>query len=548
MMCIKAHQKNLTMVADIDPSIPQYALSDPIRLRQILINLIGNALKFTEEGGIFLKMHRELNTTDRTLILFEVLDTGIGFDLSQKENLFKEFVQDESTSQKSEGTGLGLAICKRIIEIMGGTISCEGYKGFGAIFRFTLPFRVLEETNIKTVPMLDKSILLVKESHTKFDSEVKSILQQQDCQWDEVEQIDHVDKQKHYDYILVFSNQDGSTSLRVKDSLKSTTAKWILLSSTKDHLLPFKARQQGYLYVIQELLDQNHLLSILTAEDQLTKSTQSTHASTFDLDQTRAFLSAINNHQPILAVDDTMTNRTLVKHQLELLGIQCDLAENGLEALKKAQSNHYAAMLVDCSMPIMDGYEFTRQFRNHESLTGQRTPIIAMTAHVVAGDREKCLEAGMDDYLSKPVRIDRLASILKKWINESQIEIPEVDTIPSTSTPVDINWLENELGLDDPKDLNEVLTAFIEDINHLMDSFKQAVLNQNAQTVQQLAHAAKSAANSAAAFTLANLFKEMENEAFTLNWNVLNTMLIEAQKEYESVKHYIYEYVHSLEG
>ena len=304
-----ARRRGLALGADVDPCVPSTLMTDPTRVRQVLMNLVSNAVKFTPRGSVTLKVFVAGQSCQQSIV-FEVHDTGIGIPHHKLGRLFRPFAQaDASTTRQFGGTGLGLTISKRLVELMGGTIEVESLEGRGSVFRVALPL----------------------------------------VQADDPEPITEV-----------FRKPSGEPP---------SLGKYI---SVKPSSAPFEPDEP--------------------VEDR-----------------------PVARVDPVLVVDDNSVNRKFASKVLEKLGFQYDLAEDGLDALNKCKKNRYSAILMDCMMPEMDGYQATRAIREVERRSGGRVPIIAVTANAMAGDRERALEVGMDDYLTKPVKPAALRRVLGRW-------------------------------------------------------------------------------------------------------------------------------------
>lgn len=416
MLCVRANQKQLRMTADWDSNIPTKVSSDPVRIRQVFINLINNSIKFTEHGGVFIRMKCVSKTETQANILIEILDTGSGFDSSKKSDLFKEFVQDESSKKMSEGTGLGLPICQRIVKLMGGTIECEGYIDAGARFWFTIPFTIIEDSAPNQNITVNPRILMILQEKTGLESTVTNTLAKNNCSWETANSIDQITNGSSYDFVLLFDNTNlNQTVSKLRDSQPSET-KCILITSNQDPRIKFEVMRQDFHFVFQNKVAQDDLIHLLSSEGQMTQLANENLEKRININEILETVSIPGTVKPVLVIDDVKTNQLLTKTQLKQLNVKCDITSNGIEALEKVAQNDYSMIFVDCSMPEMDGFEFTKRYRLLESETGSHKPVIAMTAHVLTGIRERCLEAGMDDYISKPVRLEVLVNILHDWL------------------------------------------------------------------------------------------------------------------------------------
>lgn len=416
MLCVRANQKQLKMTADYDPNIPEKVIGDPVRIRQVLINLINNSIKFTNQGGVFIRMQCVSKSNYQANVMVEVLDTGCGFDETKKNDIFKEFIQDETSKKMSEGTGLGLSICQRIVQLMGGTIDCEGYIDAGARFWFTAPFTIVEDSPPHQPITVSPSILIFQQKQTGLEGQVAKVLAGNSCNWDTVQSMDQIQKTTAYEFVLVFDSTGWKNTLHALKEILPPETKYILFTNQSNPSVPFLAKREDVHYVFQNAVDASYLLYLLSSEGQMTQMENEQLEKRINLDEILETVSIPETIKPVLVIDDVKTNQLLTKTQLKQLNVKCDIATNGVEGLEKSAQNDYSIIFVDCSMPEMDGFEFTKQYRKRESQTGERKPIIAMTAHVVTGIRERCLEAGMDDYISKPVRLEVLVKILNQWL------------------------------------------------------------------------------------------------------------------------------------
>jgi signal transduction histidine kinase/DNA-binding response OmpR family regulator len=544
MMCVRAQQNHIMMSSEIDAALPEKVVSDPVRLRQILINLIGNSIKFTKEGGIFLRVYCGDPSEDGVSVHFEVLDTGEGFDSSKNEALFEEFVQDEDNVMKTQGTGLGLAICRRIVEFMGGEIHAEGFKGYGAKFYFHLPLKVIQEAKPLTAHSKSIRSTLVIEANYQPYSELKTLLHDIEYPVEMASPQDFFLSVQHDDFIypdivFVACNDLPFDTAVWKPLLRNQRTRWALITNSHDPVISLQAHKLGFHFVIQPPLSLERIHKIFLSERQISQSDFGREAPVLHLEEVVQKLSHLQIDVPVLVVDDTKTNRLLARNQLMELGFKCDWAENGLEALEKAKANHYPLIFIDCSMPVMDGFEFTRQFREWEKYRYQHTPIVAMTAHVVSGDEERCLEAGMDDYLSKPVRIERLAEVLLKWLKINADKNAEIQGNEHLPIPVDLDSLRRDLGIEDKEDILEILEAFVEDMEDIIIRINDAFTSQDRVALRDQTHAAKSASNSAAVCSLAEYCKQLESSALEAEWDALQSTVNQLFQEYHRAKDFI---------
>jgi signal transduction histidine kinase/CheY-like chemotaxis protein/ligand-binding sensor domain-containing protein len=414
----KAANIGLDLIYHIDENVPTQIIGDSVRLRQILMNLVGNAIKFTPNGEIYVEVRLLSTNENQTVNLgFSVRDTGIGIPAEKMERLFKAFSQvDSSTTRKYGGTGLGLIICEKLVELMGGSIDVESEPGVGTTFHFTISASVnqqIESTQIQSSmrALAGKKILVVDDNFTYRNSLKKSLEQWQvkiamAGSGSEALQILEVDS--NFDLILtdmMMPELDGiQLAQRVRERYPHLPI--ILLSSlggdskNADNLFSSVLTKP----VRQKALKQ-HLISQLDSKNGKIKK---------EADVTQNLSIEFSKKYPlrILIAEDNPVNQKLTARVLSKLGYGCDIVMNGVEVLDAIKQNKFDVILMDVQMPEMDGLEATRIIRQQYGL---KPIIVAMTANAMQGDREECLRAGMDDYVSKPVKFDALISVLERW-------------------------------------------------------------------------------------------------------------------------------------
>ena len=432
LMSIRAADKNLDLLYFVEPDTPIFILGDPLRLRQILINLIGNALKFTEEGEVLLsvKPESEPGESDGNLKLrFSVKDTGIGISEEGKKRLFRDFSQvDSSTTRKYGGTGLGLAICKRLSKLMGGDIEVESVEGEGTTFSFTIETEAVEREprphHCHNVPeLMNLDILLVDDNETNL-----KILASQTSNWgmnptpvDSGAKALLELKRKKFDAVITdlhMPEMDGvSLAREIRAIPENESLKLILLSSANEPP-DTETRKTLFDAVLHKPSKQSRLFDTLvnlcaSVDDTENNDSRASAPASTPPAETAEPSSDIK----ILVAEDNLINRKLADKLFEKLGYAASFAENGLEVLKMLEENSYDLVFMDCQMPEMDGYDATKAIRKLES-EKKDTPIIAMTANAMNGDRDICIAAGMNDYISKPIKLNELKSKINKWASE----------------------------------------------------------------------------------------------------------------------------------
>ncbi len=410
---VKAQTKGIELGVVVDPGTPLAVAGDPTRLRQILTNLMDNALKFTQEGSVEVRVRSESEQGGQVLLRVDIQDTGIGMRPEVVSRLFTSFFQgDSSTTRKFGGTGLGLTICKRLAELMGGTIGVESELGKGSRFWFTL--RLAHRACQAPLRPRSRPILLVGLSAT-----TSRLLGEQLQAWD----LEAIVAPEPLDHALLTSRRELAQALvlagpqvlgPVQDALPE--AQVVLVSPLYQPELRQGARERG----IEDYLSQPVRPSELRI---LVEPPRAPVVAKAPASPGRA------EHGPVsvrvLLAEDNPVNQKVALHMLQRFGIQADVVANGLEALDALVGVAYDLVLMDCQMPDLDGFEATRKIRGRER-GSRRLPVVAMTANAMAGDRERCLEAGMDDYIAKPVRIPDLHRALARWLPEGTLApLPE---------------------------------------------------------------------------------------------------------------------------
>jgi len=424
-IAFQAHKKKLELICPANIMTSQSFIADPGRILQILNNLVGNAIKFTEQGEVSVYCKVQEQTEKSTKLLFEINDTGIGLTDEQQNNLFERFSQaDGSTTRKYGGTGLGLSISKQLVELMDGEIGVRSIEGKGSTFWFTinishsnnqLPTKTFDNLQAKKILVVDDNLtnrtllgqLLTRwqVEHTLVDSGDKAL----------EELTDACSKGLPY-HIAILDMQmpemDGlQLGSRIKnDSKLCQNTRLVMLTSQGQRGDAEKLKATGFNGYLNKPIDQSVLYGTLMkiAKVDSPKQQLVTEYSARELPQF---------HARVLVVEDNAINQKVAQGLLKKFGIQVDLAANGEEALISLESLPFDLVFMDCQMPVMDGYEATRQIRLPDSkVLNREITIIAMTANSMEGDREKCLAAGMDDFISKPVNPNKLQEALKHWL------------------------------------------------------------------------------------------------------------------------------------
>ncbi len=453
LMAVRAREKGISLMTFVEPELPSLVNGDPLRLRQVLLNLIGNAVKFIDEGEVVVRAVQERAvqeqdesasdeiTNHKVRVRFTVSDTGIGIAPEECALLFKPFVQlDGSTSRKHGGTGLGLAISKRLIGIMGGTMGVESEVGKGSTFWFTVEFeRSLEQTPMAIVepqPLRGVRVLVADSSITQYEI-IQRYLEVWGIRTDYAASCDAARAQLHrgvgegHPYYLLFCDAalpDAELTNLLQEIESDAELSLTHVVAIGSMLRPNNAQQNAGLpthLFLNKPLHHAQLLGALAREvpnerdimAQVSEAVVIDSSLQHDSSQANPDLSPLHQVR-ILLVEDNIVNQKVALHQLKKLGYWADVSNDGQDAIDKVSRGEYTLLLMDCQMPMMDGFEATRIIRQQEAGSGQHIPIIAMTANAMEGDRDLCLSAGMDDYIPKPVQFEQLRQTLERWIPE----------------------------------------------------------------------------------------------------------------------------------
>ncbi len=443
LLAEQAHRKGLELVCLVQANVPIWVAGDPGRLRQILTNLVGNAVKFKEAGEVAVHVSLALEDESESLLHFAVTDTGIGIAPEAQGQLFQAFSQaDASTTRKFGGTGLGLAICKRLVEQMGGEIGIKSALGQGSVFRFTahLPARPAppSATPLQNVNLFGLRVLCVDDNATNrllLETQLHAWGMQVDCAEDGPQALErlraaHDGGEAQYEVLVLDFQMPGMDGLSLARAIKSdpnlAAIPLVLLTSVGQRGDGDAALKAGIAAYLNKPIRQSQLYNCLATI--VSGPVEPTPTSLL----TRHRLAEIQaeSRTRILLAEDNIVNQKVAVRMLEKLGCRVDVAANGQEAVEASAQITYMLIFMDCHMPEMDGYEATSAIRQREAQARGHIPIVAMTANAMQGDRERCLEAGMDDYISKPVKSKDLLAILQKWVPALRDDINHDESHP----------------------------------------------------------------------------------------------------------------------
>jgi len=499
------------------PIPPLSVEGDSARLAQVLTNLLSNAIKFTAQGEVMLAVKRVEETADTVRLDFSVRDTGIGIAPDQHIRLFTAFTQaDTSMSRKYGGTGLGLAISQRLIKLMGGEIILESKLGEGSHFHFSINLpKVADLRNYQLVQGFENiRILVVDDNQTN-----REILEHWLCSWgaqavmaesapQALALLQHAaDKGKPFQLLLtdwMMPDMDGGELIdAIHKDARLTDLSIVVLSSAGMDTRPNLNTKTVYLLKPVRQSELHNLIASILAGD-LFKNQQPTNALVIE-QTSETWLPKLKGK--VLLAEDNLVNQEVAMAMLQRVGLQAKIANNGVEVIKYLAEDMFDLVLMDCHMPIMDGFEATQKIREREmTLALTKMPIIALTANAIIGDREHCLAKGMDDYLSKPFTLEQLHKILSQWLPKdiSGDNEPDIASI-NIDNKVIAQLRSLKAGL-----LRRVIDLYIETSPKLLSDLEQAVTQQDTKNLYKIAHSLKNSSANLGVVELTNLCRELE--------------------------------------
>ena len=523
-LALRAQQKQIELASHFQEEVPERVIGDPERLRRIVVNLVGNAIKFTERGEVVLHVKLESKTSSEALLHFSVTDTGIGIPVEQQQRIFEAFAQaDASTTRKYGGTGLGLAISAQLCELMGGLMWVESEVGRGSTFhftaRFTLPQRTGKTTGEFIAPanLRDLPVLVVDDNETS-----RKILEEMIETW----QMKPVPAESGRAALEILKRAQGDGSpfrlvvldghmpvmdgfevaARVKQDPNLRAAAVILLTSAGAGESSVRAKKAGAAATLMKPVKQSELWDAFVNALHLPAQRARTHATPQRGRMARKKLR-------ILVAEDNPVNQDLALHLLQRRGHSVILAENGRQALAAVERHKFDLVLMDVQMPEMGGLEATQAIREKEKNTGVHVPIIAMTAHAMQGDRQRCLDAGMDGYLSKPLDPKTFLRTIEENVTQaSSIEAaPEKMGEPGVQQ-LDVKALMLRFG-GNKKLLKTIVGTFREDCPKMMARIRTALSAHDAALLADGAHALKGSVGNFGPSAALETAREMEKNA-----------------------------------
>ncbi|HVY07787.1 MAG TPA: response regulator [Burkholderiales bacterium] len=518
MFAERAHAKGLELACALEPGVPAWLKGDPVRLRQVIVNLVNNAIKFTERGEVVIAASAQQSRPGSVRLRLEVRDTGIGIPEQSQARIFEAFSQaDGSTTRKYGGTGLGLSIVKQLADLMGGEIRVHSTPGKGSTFSFLVELDEAPEPQISRIPetLRGLRVLVVDDNATN-----REILQHQ-CQTAGIEPVCANDGKSAlqllaatpnaFDVVILDIHMPGMNGLEVAREIRR-------LHSGEHEPRLVALSSVGYSVDAQTL----HELRIASwlrkpiRQAELHRCLAGAVGMQADVPQARstAAAAAARIQAHVLLVEDNTVNQLVASEMLASLGCQVEVANNGREALEALKHGRFDIVLMDCQMPEMDGYQATREWRTLEGGQGTRLPIVALTANALDGDRERCLAAGMDNYLSKPFKREQLADMLAQMLSGATpaagIERPS-DPAPAVEI-IDRKAIDAIRMLGGGNDLlRKVLDAYLGNSPKLVEEFAKGLADGNPEQAHRAVHTLKSSSANVGALQLSELCRQVES-------------------------------------
>jgi len=540
----KAQEKGLAIMTYIGPDLPVVVHGDPTRLRQILNNLIGNSLKFTEKGQIIVKAEQLNKVEGVATIHLEVSDTGIGMSQTTREGLFQPFTQaDGSTTRKYGGTGLGLAITRRLVEMMGGEIGVDSKEGSGSRFFIDIPFGVGSIDEIPSVTespeiLHGKHILVVDDNEAQLNILQRyldnwkmrvEVAYSAEEAWDLVKRIKFTDP---IDIAIIDQCMPGMDGLKLGKEIRDMTVRqpvqMIMMTAFDQSGLNESALRSGFKAFFTKPVKQSALCEALVSLIKGLPPSRQTGKNSPGLPKEQgkpAEIGRLGGSEPliVLLVEDNPANSRLAVIQLNKLGFHVDTAQNGREGVQKylLHPERYAVILMDCQMPEMDGFSATREIRAASAGHREKIPIIAMTANAMQGDRDTCVAAGMDDYISKPVNVENLEKTLNIWVGR-KYKMPDQKPDDNLENEIDSTILVDEEMLEAIKELqiegeadflSEIIRIFLHDSQTTMDVIAESLSGNDPLSLKKSVHNLKGSSGNLGANRLSGLCARIETLA-----------------------------------
>jgi len=538
LMSYKTEEKGIDLNIRYAPGLPSHVLGDPGRIRQVLTNLVGNAIKFTSEGHVYINAEKVKLADNVLTVRISVEDTGSGIPADRLEYIFGKFAQaDSSTTRQFGGTGLGLSISRQLVQLMGGTIEVDSQPGQGSTFSVILPLPLDNKSPAEPLPLAD--LQEVRVAVVEDNSIDRNILREQITSWGmKVDTFENGEDALRamreaprtglrYGIVVIDFNLPGMNGqvfgqiIKSDPHLKETVM--VMLTSSPKRGDARRMQEIGFNAYLTKPIRQTQLIEALAAvwgvralgiSGQLV--TKYTAAESRARKAELARKKIAGKTPRILLVEDNPTNQRVGEKMLEKLSCSVDVAVNGKQAMEMFSRQRYNLIFMDCHMPVVDGFEATRCIRA-VAAEGQEVPIIALTADAMPGDRARCVAAGMDDYVSKPVTLAKITDVLSRWLNSGvpsdsnskskALSAESDEMVLDESVLQDLQDLTDE---DDPEFLTDVVEGFIATTGENIERLQNALQERDARTISAIAHSLKGCCSNVGAVKIVEICKRLE--------------------------------------
>lgn len=513
-----AQNKNLEVNSLICEDVPRYLVGDPIRVKQILSNVINNAIKFTESGEVTICVSQVDETQDTSIINFDIKDTGIGIEKEKLDIIFEEFSQaDTSTTRRFGGTGLGLAITRKLVELMGGKVILESQIDKGTTFTVTLPLRKDKDTvDINPINLLNNLEILAVDSNPTNLKILDYYLSKANCKVHKADSKEETLKiinslNKNISVVIIDEKMENEENERISTIIKNKAGleNIPLIQCSSLHTLAniYSEKRKTFTEYLAKPINKNDLFTTIARAIYVPED-----GKKIIFTNPSPFYGNYNNKAKILVVEDNDINIKLVQRILSNNGLSCDIAVDGQEAIEAFKTKDYDLIFMDCQMPVLSGYEATKEIRRIEN-GHKHTPIVAMTANVLAKDEEKCLEAGMDDFIGKPINLSCLFNIISKYIDEVPEPAFAFDNKPNEADNI-IKTIMSNLEFSQIE-AEEIFVQYSATLPQVILDLEHALKNNNFLEFKKLAHKLKGASANLKVSQIASICEKIESKIET---------------------------------
>lgn len=559
LMAPNAHEKGLELVPMIYSDVPERIVGDHLRLKQIITNLVNNAIKFTEEGHVVVRIMLEKEMADQIVVCVSITDSGIGLSIDEQKSLFQAFTQaDSTTTRRFGGTGLGLVISKRLVQQMGGEIGVESEAGKGSTFWFTfVANKVHEITRPKYHERLKEFRILIYETHPTTKLSLNHLVSSWGVCVTEVDDADSIhdalqsaqNLDKPFHMMIIGVNRLDPNSTFISDlthlAIKQFNCRVGVLVNTTDQSIYDELQNSGAAICLAKPVRRKKLhdalVEVLITPPQKADDEKN---SSIEMNEFPIQNQTPENAISVLAVDDYPSNLKLVAALLENLGVKVDCANNGSEALEFIENKNYDLIFMDIQMPGMDGLEVTNRIRLNE-LPGHHIPIIALTAHALAAEREAVLQAGMDDYLTKPIDEKSLHRIIQQWtkkrlLKDTQLQTTEhfASTMEKPRIPVD--WEQTlKLAANKSTLAKDMLMGLVESLKSAQTNINQSFTKKDYKNMREHVHRLHGACCYCGVPALKAAVATVETALAKKELDNINFLMVELNKEINRLQQYV---------